>query len=332
MTDNESTSGDDYGLLIVTPVFNDWECLNLLLPRLDSVMSGYSHVSSTTVLVVDDASNEPADINFDVDAAQSIQSLKILRHHRNLGHQRAIGIGLTFALEHIPCDVVVVMDADGEDTPEDVPKLLDEVRRTDGAKIVFAERMRRSESLLFILFYHLYRFAHLVLTGISVRVGNFSAIPSRYLSNFSVISETWSHYAAAIFATSLPRTSVPIARGKRLAGNPKMNFTALVTHGLAALSVHGAIIGIRMLVSASALSVLSILTSVIMLILWLIGGYTDLQIFAVGGLYASFILLSVTIFIFGLNLLILNNRTLLGYLPGRDYNYFIERVYDHDES
>jgi glycosyltransferase involved in cell wall biosynthesis len=332
MTDNDSTTSDEYALLIVTPVFNDWQCLNLLLPRLDAVLDAYPHVSTTTILVVDDASNVQEDIPFSLADAKNISTIKTLRHHRNLGHQRAIGIGLTYAQANIECDVVVVMDADGEDTPEDVPRLLDEVRNTAEEKIVFAERIRRSESIVFKFFYHLYRFVHLILTGISVRVGNFSAIPSKYLSNFSVISETWSHYAAAIYTTSLPRTSIPIARGNRLAGNPKMNFTALVTHGLSALAVHGAVIGVRMLISTSVVSAIALVITFLLFFLWLVQGYSDLQMYCLLAFFTSLTLCTITLFTLGLNLLILNNRTQLGYLPGRDYTHFIDHVRDHHES
>ena len=66
-----------------------------------------------------------------------------------LGHQRAIATGLCYAHDHLPAHVVVVMDGDGEDAPQDVPRLLDQVRATDGRKIVFAERTKRSESVVF---------------------------------------------------------------------------------------------------------------------------------------------------------------------------------------
>ena len=64
-----------------------------------------------------------------------------------------------------------------EDEPADVPRLLERLRGTDGRTVVFAERTRRSEGLLFRVGYAAYRLFHLLLIGVSVRVGNFSALP-----------------------------------------------------------------------------------------------------------------------------------------------------------
>ena len=64
----------------------------------------------------------------------------MLQLRRNLGHQRAIAVGLAYAEEHDPCDVVVIMDGDGEDDPKDVPRLLACCRQAGGREIVFAER------------------------------------------------------------------------------------------------------------------------------------------------------------------------------------------------
>ena len=73
----------------------------------------------------------------------------MLRLRRNLGHQRAIAIGLTYIQAQMTTayEAVVVMDGDGEDAPEDVPRLLARLEAEGGRSIVFAERTRRSESL-----------------------------------------------------------------------------------------------------------------------------------------------------------------------------------------
>jgi len=62
-------------------------------------------------------------------------------------------------------------------TPEDAVRLMNRCRDQGGESIVFAERTRRTESVLFKVLYKLYQFLHWVLTGIRVRVGNFSIVP-----------------------------------------------------------------------------------------------------------------------------------------------------------
>src|SRR4029450_2258887 len=116
------------------------------------------------------------------------------------------------------------MDGDGEDTPEDVVRLVQAATKDPRRPVVFAERRRRSESYLFHLFYAFYRYAHRLLTGIPVRVGNFSLLPDVQLSRLVVGSGLWGHYAAAGFKARLPRKTIPTTRGQRLAGRPRMGF------------------------------------------------------------------------------------------------------------
>src|SRR5204862_1949020 len=78
----------------------------------------------------------------------------------------------------------------------------------------------------------------------------FSIVPASQLQRLVVVSELWNHYAAAVFKARIPRSSIPTQRGERLSGKSRMNFVALVVHGLSALSVHSEIIGVRLLVVA----------------------------------------------------------------------------------
>ena len=95
--------------------------------------------------------------------------------------------------------------------------------------------------------------AHRVLTGHGVRVGNFSVIPRERLSCLVATSELWNHYAAAAFPSRQPYATVPTRRADRLDGRSKMNFVALVIHGLSAISVYSDAIGVRLLIATLAM-------------------------------------------------------------------------------
>lgn len=71
---------------------------------------------------------------------------------RNLGHQRAIAIGLAYVEAEMSQDLVIVMDADGEDNPYKIDKLLTKYYQAKTPQIVFARRSKRSESRKFQLF------------------------------------------------------------------------------------------------------------------------------------------------------------------------------------
>src|ERR671918_713236 len=186
----------NHKLVILMPVYNDWAALSILLPSLERELNADG--LRAEILLVDDGSTAPVPPNLGQNSFTAIESVDILSLRRNLGHQRAIAVGLSYIEANRPCYAVVVMDCDGEDDPRDVPRLIRESMANDGQKIVFAARTRRSENLAFKLFYHLYRLIHLLLTGVHVRVGNFSIVPAGALTRLVVVSELWSHYAAAV--------------------------------------------------------------------------------------------------------------------------------------
>src|SRR3954452_24792838 len=236
---------DPYALVILIPAYNDWIAVSLLLGELDRALVGKG--LRARVLLVDDGSTEPAGTAFDTVRLTGIDDVLLLALRRNFGHQRAIAIGLAFVESELPCDAVVVMDGDGEDDPADVPRLIERCRALGNTRIVFAERTRRVDSLTFRAFYACYRAAHWVLTGVKVRVGNFSVIPRQVLRKLVTVSELWNHYAAAVYAARLPRDTVETTRRPRLHGKSKMNFGSLVGHGLSAMLVHGEAVAIRLL-------------------------------------------------------------------------------------
>ena len=75
-------------------------------------------MNEVSFLIVDDCSTQPLP-KFD----GLKNSIQILHLNRNIGHQRAIAIGLSYIQFNLPCEQVLVMDADGEDKPEDVSSL-----------------------------------------------------------------------------------------------------------------------------------------------------------------------------------------------------------------
>src|SRR5438128_9366117 len=64
----------------------------------------------------------------------------------------------------------------------------------------------------------------------------------------------WNHYAAAIFQARLPRQLAPTVRGQRYSGKSKMNFVALVIHGLQAISVFIEVVAVRLLLTLCLLA------------------------------------------------------------------------------
>ncbi|HTW64603.1 MAG TPA: glycosyltransferase [Bryobacteraceae bacterium] len=239
----------DNRLIIVIPVFNDWHAVALLLPALDHALGDCR--MRVEVLLVNDGSTQAFEPALLPQHFEHLNAVNILHLRRNLGHQRAIAVGLVHIHQHLACEAVVVMDGDGEDRPRDVMRLIDEFGRNGANTIIFAARAKRMEKLAFQLCYRIYCAAHWLLTGVRVRVGNFSIVPWQAVERLVVVSELWNHYAAAVFRARLPYRTVPIDRGNRINGESKMNFVALLVHGLSAISVFSDIVSTRLLVFAS---------------------------------------------------------------------------------
>lgn len=238
--------------LILIPCYNDWDAVRLLLPLLDQAVAKCGW--SISVLIVDDASSERVPLNWPGVELGAVQAVSVLHLRCNLGHQRAIALGLYHAHEFTSAEAVVVMDGDGEDRAQDVPVLLGEFERSGGLRTVFAARTRRMESLAFQFFYRAYKLIHWLLTGVEVRVGNFSVLPRQALARLMAVSDVWNHYSAAVFRAQLPRQLVPLERGSRLAGHSRMNFVSLLIHGLSAISVFADRVSARLLAASCVLA------------------------------------------------------------------------------
>lgn len=314
----------------VIPVFNDWASLTTLLEGIDLALEDQG--VRADVLVVDDASTIPLKNPLAWKDFDAIEQVSVLKLKRNLGHQRAITIGLAYVEANYRGDMVVVMDSDGEDRPEDVVRLINASLVTEGQKIVFARRSQRSESWLFKLFYRIYRGTYRLLTGFDIQVGNFSVIPFGLLHRLVAVSEIWNHYAAGTLKSKLPHTDVPTRRGYRYHGKSTMNFSSLVTHGLSAISVYGEMVGVRLLMATCVLIGVTIagLFGVIAVRLFTnlaIPGWTSYLVVALVSLILQAFIISLS-FIF----LVLIGRNNTSFLPNRDYHHFVlglEKVFSN---
>jgi len=312
-------SRDTTDVCLLIPVYNDWGALSILIERLGACLWGRQETFH--ILIVDDGSTDAGGDTLALPAAFCTGS--ILRLRRNLGHQRAIAIGLTWLHMNQPPDAVVVMDGDGEDQPEDVPRLLDRFTAGTGGLSVFAERTRRSEGLVFTSLYKLYQVTHRILTGIPVRIGNFSALAREHLASIVTSGDLWNHYAAAVVRLRVRMTTVPTHRGTRYSGESKMDLISLVRHGFNALAVHAEVIAVRCLVLTGTLTIvafgfLAACVGIRLFTNWATPGWATYV-----SAFILIILLQVLSITFSVTLHSFSDSNSTSFLPIRDYAYFI---------
>ena len=136
--------------IILTPLYNDRESASKLLKEIDLQIANWN--ADVSIIIVNDASTEK---KFGLDSNyKKIKSIKILNMKKNKVHQRCIAAGLKYICENENFDHVVVMDADGEDRPEELNDFYKKSQNNPGVTIT-GNRYKRSEGIIFKSFTNL---------------------------------------------------------------------------------------------------------------------------------------------------------------------------------
>ncbi len=216
----------DYWL--VTPCFFDVPSLKKLIQETNG-----GHFTPTPIkwVVVDDSAGRDPEMST-LDSA-----LKVVRPPFNLGNQRAMSYALRkIGPELKDDDLIFLMDSDGEDSPLDLPRLLEAIRPIeDPFAVVLAWRTQRKDSLWFRAHYQFYRLFFRLLTGRVVRSGNFAVMKGAFVKTHLIHPLFDFCFSSAVVALTPRPHYVPCARTKRYFGKSKMNFVKLFIHGLRTL-------------------------------------------------------------------------------------------------
>ncbi|HEY7255554.1 MAG TPA: glycosyltransferase [Solirubrobacterales bacterium] len=240
----------------VTPVYRDVQSFLILRERLLEIAPEAGIDRARFVVADDTAGQDP-----EIELLRALDDVVVLEPPFNLGHQRAIVFALRRVLPAIADDdLVVTLDADGEDRPADLPRLIAPLRDEQGReqRVALALRTERNESFGFKLMYWLFRVLFRGLTGTTVRSGNFAAMRG------SVARRALRHpmfdlaYSSTLLALDLPIAYVPCPRGERYEGESKMTFGRLSTHGLRMLMPFTERIAVRALAAFTFFLVLGI--------------------------------------------------------------------------
>jgi len=215
---------------ILIPIFNDWESLLSLLNNIHTLK--INNIAHIKVLIVDDCSTEILNKKIELD---SFKDIEIIKNSKNIGHGKSIAHGINYISKKNDFDYLIVMDGDGEDRPEEVKELI--LKSIDLPSLtITANRIKRSESAFFKLSYLLHKILTLVLTGYSIKFGNFMCIPRQDL-NLIVSNKNLSvSFSGTIAKFIKNKTFIPSMRGVRYYGPTKMSFIKLIRHSLLIIS------------------------------------------------------------------------------------------------
>jgi hypothetical protein len=307
---------DTSAIAVVIPVFNDWSSCGRLVSELDRLAADLENVNIDLFIVDDGSTSGPGPDELNTAQLEHLERVHLTTLRCNLGHQRAIAAGLYTALQQPRYHSIVVMDADGEDAPQDVASLIEKQTRLN-VPIVVAQRSRRSEGLMFRVFYRLYKILYRALTGSEISFGNFSIVSRQAAQRLIHMPELWNNYPSAILQSGLPIDSIPTMRGKRYFGESRMNLAGLIIHGLGAISVSSEIVFARIIIFTLMIASLSVLGGVIVAAIRL---FTDLAIpgWASGIVGNLAVILTQTVFFFFISMfLLLRARSAPALPPGQ---------------
>lgn len=217
----------DKPISIITPCYNEEKAILPFLQQLEVTLRTLT--GSFNVIVVDDASSDTTvaklrEFRF---STPNVNYLPIGLPF-NVGHQAAIFQGLSYARQ-FDSDHFIIMDSDGEDSPEAIPEL---VKYTD-CEIVHVVRGRRNEGWTFLLFYYLYKALFRFVTGKTMNFGNYCMINRRVLG--AALLNSWVHFPAMLLRQKVSRKTITWNRERRLDGKSKMSMQGLLYHAFRSL-------------------------------------------------------------------------------------------------
>ncbi|HUK57367.1 MAG TPA: glycosyltransferase family 2 protein [Nitrospiria bacterium] len=207
-------------LSVVVPVYNEEAVLHEFFKRLQAVLNELRGLSGAEIIFVDDGSRDGT-ARILSELVRWNKSVKVLQFSRNFGHQ----IALTAGLDHAKGDAVVVIDADLQDPPETIPRLLDKWR--EGYEVVYAVRESREMDSWFKrstarLFYALMRIIGNL--DLPMDAGDFRLLDRKVVDAFRSIGERHRFVRGLTLWVGFRQTGVLYARAERFAGSTKYPF------------------------------------------------------------------------------------------------------------
>ncbi|MCS6827750.1 MAG: glycosyltransferase family 2 protein [Caldilinea sp.] len=200
---------------LVIPVWNEEQVIPVLYERLVQVMEGVGE-SWEVIFVNDGSTDRSLDLLLELHARDP--RVKVLNFSRNFGHQIAITAGFDYA----DGDAVIVMDADLQDPPEVLLRMIDRWR--EGYDVVYAVRIKREGESKFKLWTAaaFYRLIHSIAdVEIPLDAGDFRLMDRRVVLAMRRLREKSRFMRGLSSWVGFKQIAVEYERAPRYAGETK---------------------------------------------------------------------------------------------------------------
>jgi|SRR6185436_6058075 len=190
---------------VLVPVYNNERTLEPLCARLSAALAGEDH----EVLLVNDGSRDGSWPLIEKLAAGNPR-IKAIGLSRNFGQHPAIAA----ALDHAAGDVMVLMDADLEDQPEHIPRLVAALGQNECDIVYTVKEGGDASNDVTSGIYH-YVFSRMVGVDVPRRLGTFRAFTRKVLLALRAFPERHVLYGPLMFYVGFRYATIPVARGAR---------------------------------------------------------------------------------------------------------------------
>lgn len=196
-------------LTVVVPVFNNEDTVGPLVAELEQALE--DRVAGHQLLFVVDASPDgSARRLFELAAANP--SLDVIELSRRRGQNHAVMVGL----RHARGDFVAIMDADLQDPPESLPRLLD--CRSPGVEVVFGGRAGLYESRPRLWTSRLFKRTMSLLTGLPPDAGIYAVFSRAVAARMLCLRVSHPMVVAMLGLCTRRHYSLPVPRHPRPCG------------------------------------------------------------------------------------------------------------------
>ena len=218
--------------VILIPSFNDWECLNILIPKISQALKKTNE--EVNILIINDGSTKKNNLSFK--KMSGLKKIEVLNLKNNVKAQIAIATGLNFLRKEKFQGGIIVMDADGQDDPEDLVDIIRESKKNP-EKTITINRTKRDDEIKFKVLYQIYLFLSFLFTLKYLKFGVYSYIHSIFLDKILSTNDIHFAYVASIAKHSKDKNVIFAPRKKRIIGKSQNNYISLTYFALKIISV-----------------------------------------------------------------------------------------------
>ena len=219
-------------IIILIPVFNDWESLKKLIVEINENISNFREIQFEC-LIVNDAStiDQPK-----LTRPRNIKSLEILNMRENRGHARCNAFGIRYIFQKKDFDYLILMDGDGEDRPIEIRNLVEAINIEPKVSVV-AKRVKRSEGPFFQFLYQVHKLITLIFTGQNINFGNYCILKKEDVEKLHSKASLWSSFSGTVKKNIKSLNEVNSVRGLRYFGPSQMSLFKLFIHSFSIIAV-----------------------------------------------------------------------------------------------